>query len=247
MKTNKNSQVVSTKTSSSLNKSMVENLVKNGIIKEDYIQIKQGFNGIFDVIDVIEGEMTSYKSKEKVSVPKLTFSNDNTRFVVWGTTLLNSLVLKDYIIKTKPIEKANGLPVWFSDEFHVEFPNVRKVSDLRDENGGIPLYNKYKIVGAIVHRSRVDSSRWDISPRLYEMGSKFIEFEMIRTKNINLTWISEERLITISKLSEIERTFTDSNNEVVVLPKFEDLRVIGNADNDVRWARAQFIIEQTWE
>lgn len=227
----------------SLNSDSVNSMIKAGIIREDYIQIKEGFTGSFDVIDVQMTEVNSFKSDEKINMPKFTFSNDKARFVVWGSTLLNAIVLKDYSIKTKPLAKANGLNVWFRDEFVTEFPNTRKISDLRNEDGGITIDASYKIVGALVSRSKVDETRWSIGFKLYERGTQFLEFERIRLNDAKLSWITEERIVEISKMDSEKRTYDGSSGKVT-LPAFHELKTVGNATTDVRWAKATFIVEQ---
>jgi len=231
----------------SLSKENMDALVAAGIVKEDYIRLKEGFNSKYDVVHMEMQEIKSFKKGiDKVSMPKYTFRNDSGTIIVWGSTLLGAIVLKNFKIKTDTIGKANKLPIYFRDEFNVEFPNTRKLSDIRNEEGGVDIQSNYSIVGAIVTRSKVDSTRWAIDFKLYEKGILFLEFEKARLGDKTITWISEERLVEISKLKKAERSFTDANGAVVVLPSNDELKIVGNADTDVKYAKATFIIEQNW-
>jgi len=226
----------------SLSKSDVDKLIESGAIREDYLQLVKGFNADYDVSSAPSHEMKSFRTQEMFEMPKFIFSNDSHRFTVWGTTLLNSIIMKDYKIKCNPIAKAKGLPVFFRDEFLEEFTNIRKVSDIRSTDGGIDIFSRYRIVGAIVSKSKVDPTRWSVSPKMYDKGNLFLESERIRLNKPALSWISEERLIEISKADKADRTYV-SGTTTIVLPAFNELKIVGNADTDVRWASAQFLIE----
>lgn len=230
----------------SFTKEEVQQLINDGVINKDFLQLKVGFNNKYDVSEDTPTEMTSFKTKKKFEMPAFLFSNDEGRVTVWGSTLFNALVMPDgYDIKIDKIKKADGLPVYFSDDFYKEFPNLKKVSDHRDKDGGVPIYDKYEIIGAIVTRSRVENDRWAVSYKSYEKGRLFLEFEKAKRADSSITWITEERIIEISKLSEEDRTF-ESIAGVVTLPSYNDLAVVGSADENVRWARARFLLRKTW-
>ena len=229
----------------SLTKDEINVLIDEGAVREDFLMIVEGFNAVFDLSEAPSKEVTSFKTESKFDMPVFSLSNDKNRFTLWGSTLLNAYVLEDYNIKTKPLDKANGLPVYFRDEFIKEHTNMQKVSDIRDTKGGVAIYDKYKIIGVVVGRSEIDKERWPVNHKMYEAGAAFLEYEQKKTKNPKLSWLPETRIHEISKCPAEERTF-DGSMGPVTLPSFAELKIVGNADTDVRWARGQFVVEKTW-
>lgn len=230
----------------SLSKDEVLDLVKAGAIREEFLQLTEGFASDYSVDEASPIELTSFRTNKKFEMPMFSFSNDSRRCVVWGTTLLGALVMPDdYEITSKPIAKAKGLPVYFRDDFLKEHPNLQKVSDHRDDKGGVPIYAGYEIIGAIVTRSKVEEDRWSLGYKVYERGILFLEFERLRLADNSISWVAEDRIIEISKLPKKERTY-ESAVGPVTLPSFSDLKIIGGADEDVRWAKAQFLFKKTW-
>lgn len=232
----------------SLSKDEINTLIDEGAIREDFLMLVEGFNAIFDLSEAPSKEVTSFKTGGKFEMPVFSLSNDKNRFTLWGSTLLSAFVVGEsgaYNIKTKALTKAGKLPVYFRDEFTKEFTTMKKLSDTRDDKGGVAIYDKYKIIGAVVGRSEIDKERWPVSHKMYEGGLAFLEYEQKKTKNPKLSWLPETRIHEISKGTETERTF-EGNMGPVTLPHFSDLKIVGKADEDVRWAKAQFIVEKTW-
>lgn len=228
-----------------MSKEEITELIEAGVIKQHFLQIVEGFNAEFTVEDIDHQEMTSFRTKEKFDMPVFHLANSENRFTVWGTSLLNALVLESETIDIDPVEKANGLPVYFRDEWNEKFSNLKRLSDYRNTDGSFSVKERYTIEAAIVTRSRVDETRWALNYKMYVKSSLFLEFEKQRMGDETLTWISEERIHEISKMTEEERTFTASIGEVT-LPAFDELTVIGGADTDPRWARATFVIKKNW-
>lgn len=229
----------------SLSKTDVDQLIESGAIRESFLSLEEGFNAVFKVSNAPSVELDSFKTGGKFEMPMFILSNDASRYTIWGSTLLGALVMpKEYDIKVKTIEKAGKLPVYFRDEFTKEFTNLRKVSDIRDDDGGITIYDRYEIIGAIVTRSAVDDSRWLLGPKMYLRGNTFIEYERIHHANTKLNWVSETRIHELAKMTKKDRTFAGPNGQVI-LPSTDELEIIGNADTDPRWAKAQFILKDT--
>ncbi len=230
----------------SLSKDQVMTLIQSGTIREEFLKLTMGFNARFTVSNMPSKKMDSFKDGKEFDMPVYQLSNDSNYLQVFGSTLFNCIVMdRDVIIKTKPIEAAGGLPVYFRDEFTKEHSNLRKLSDFREADGGMTVYDEYTIIGALVTKSKVDAKRWTVSPKLYEQGHLFIEFEKGLKKNKRISWITEDRLIEISKLEKKDRTFTSSEGKVTLLG-FNELQIMANADNDPRFASAQFIVVKNW-
>jgi hypothetical protein len=239
--TKSNSAAVAFKVSA-ITKSEMDDMLRAGIIKDSFIQIKSGTFADFDIVDESSSAVPSFKVKgETINMPKYVFQNSETRFTVWGSTLLNAIVLKDYSIRTDAVKAADGLPVYFRDEFMAEFPTAKKVSDIRNDDGGVTLSSKYKIIGAIVQRSTIDSKRWAVNYKQYEHGVNFLAFARIADPTLN--WISEDAIVAIASKDKVDRTFKSANGDVV-LPSDDRLKILNNADTDPRWASAQFIVAE---
>ena len=81
---------------------------------------------------------------------------------------------------------------------------------------------------------------------MYERGNLFLEYERLIQGKDDITWMSEERIEEISKMDVKDRTFTAKSGSVT-LPAHNELKIMGKADEEVRYAKAQFIVEKIWK
>lgn len=225
-----------------LSKTQVQELVKAGAIRQDFLQVAKGFNSEYSVVDVDFNTVTSFRTGEDVDMPVVTLSNDGGPVTVYGSTLFNALVITDEI-KTKKIKKADGLPVFFRDDFDNDHSGLRTVAKYLDDDGGFCFRAKYSIEGAIVTRSTIDDKRWALGYRAYIKGALFLEFEKQYLGNNKLRWITEDRIHEIASLPEADRTF-EVKGRKVVLPGKSELKTLPGAETDPRYASAQFLIKQ---
>lgn len=239
--------VITVKSSNSsvvINKSRLQDLETSGIIHEDYFQLRRNTLGAeFDVMSLGDFKMKSRKGTE-VQVPKLQFSNADSRFIVLGHMMLNALVMDNYEIHTPRIDKANGMNIWFRDEFTKEFPALTQFSNVRND-GGISIYDRHFIIGALVSRSSVDETRWAISGKHYVKYELFLRANKVMNPTLDIKGVGEKTIHELANASKKDRTFTDAIGTFTV-PFIDELVINSNADTDPRWAYGQLLIAKTW-
>jgi len=228
-----------------MSQEQISALIAAGMIRESYLTLGSNFAAEYELQTAKPVTVKSYRGGGDVEMPRFIIKNEESYHTIWASTLLNALVVKDLKAECKPIAKANGLPVFFRDEFTPAYPSARALSTYRSDDGGFEFEERYQIIGAIVYRSKVDVSRWSIASRMYDRGALFLEYERLHHNNPKLGNVSEERIYELSKLDKKGRTYKGANGDVT-LPSFAELKISAGADTDVQFASAQFIVKDTW-
>lgn len=230
----------------SFSQDQVSEMVENGVIREEYLRIDEEFDGVYELTRVTSREVTSWKTSKKIDMEIWNLQNADSAKSVWLSTMMNAFVLTEDEIKADKIKAANGLPVYYKDDFDQAHPGLKTMSAFRNEDGGINIYNKYHIIGAVVHKSQVDETRWSVSYKMYEQGGNFLKLAKQQAGDDTLRYITEARLHELSKGSTKERTLLGKDGTKIVLPSNSQLRILYDADENIRWASATFILRKIW-
>jgi hypothetical protein len=244
---NNSSAVASVNTGLTFTADQVSEMIKSGIVREDYIMLT---SDLFDREYTFVGtpKFIQSKSRPDVNIPVITIRRDDGRLInIWGGTLLSALVLerKDSVDKVPSIPAAGELPIFFEDEFTEILPYLNKVSSAcRHEDGSVVLPGTFTIKGAVTKRSELFKDRWNVGFKFYDQWQKFLALHnSLKPKDAKAsTWISEERLLEISDMPVVGRTYKLGDKEITC-PSRSELKIYRNADKDPRSAAALLIID----
>ncbi len=217
--------------------------IEEGMIRDHYLQLEEGFNTLYKLDDKSRSiDVTSWKTQNKIKIDIWSLISNGSTRTVWESTMMGAIVMEEDV-KADKIEAADGLPVYFRDDFMDKHGNAKLMSDYRNEDGGVDIYDHYEVIGAIVTKSLVDEARWSVSFKFYDKGHLFLAYE--QQDDEDAKYVSEERLIEISSGTKEDRTFTHKG-EKVTLPSKAQLKVKYGADKNVKFAKAQFLLRKIW-
>ena len=218
--------------------------IEEGMIRDHYLQLEEGFDALYDLDDKSRTiDVTSWKTNRKIKMQIWNLVNAHGSRTVWESTMMGALVIEEDI-KVDKVRAAGELPVFFREDFMEKYSNTKLLSDYRNADGGVDVYDKYEVVGALISKSPVDATRWSVSYKFYEKGHLFLAYE--QQDNADVKYVKEERLLEISSGNKEDRTFKHKD-VMVTLPSKSELKIKFGADKNVKFAKAQFILKKIWE
>ena len=228
----------------------VATMIEEGKVRENYLRLEKGFEGLYEFLPPTAVKINSFKTGKEIEMPVWHLRNDSTSKSVWMSTMMSAKVVdSDVDIKTKEIEDAKGLKVYFSDDFYEDHPGIKSLSDYRNEDGSMNTYDKYKIIGAIVTRSKVDEERWSLSYKMYEQGALFLALakQLLGEAGDKLKYIREERVLELASMPKDERVVKIAGRDPIQLPSKSQLKIVGDAEKNVSKANCTFLLRKIWE
>ena len=228
----------------SYSKEEVNEMINNGVIREDYLMLNPNFDNIYELLDERVIESTSSKSNKEYDAEVWSIGNAQGTKTVWMSTMLNAKVIEGESPTVERVPQAGDMPVYFHDTFEDTHPNLKRLGDYRNEDGGFDVMTHYKIIGAVIRRSEVDETRWALGLRHFKHGKKWLELANL-SKTKPARWLRESEMEELTKLPKEARTFKTANGSFT-LPG--ELEVIAKADTDIRMANVSyFLLEKIWE